>query len=153
MERLGDAVREQVARFGPAAGMARIVEVWPSAVGPAIAANAWPARLDRSGTLHVNTSSSTWAFELGQLAGEILPRLSGALGEDAPAALRFVPGHLPEPAVAPLPGPTLQGVQPGPEDEARARELTASLESADLRELAAKAASFALARAAADHRF
>ena len=45
-----------------------------------VAANAWPARIARDGTLHVNTSSSAWAFELGQLAPTILERLSEKLG-------------------------------------------------------------------------
>ena len=63
-----------------------------------VAANAWPARIARDGTLYVNTSSSTWAFELGQLAPAILEQLHQALGKGVPKALKFVPGHLPEPA-------------------------------------------------------
>ena len=78
--------------------MPEVLAAWPEAVGPMVAANAWPARIARDGTLHVNTSSSAWAFELGQLAPEILERLSEKLGESAPKALRFAVGHLPEPA-------------------------------------------------------
>ena len=55
-----------LARFGPQAGMAELVERWPEAVGPAIARNAWPARIATDGTVHVNTADSVWAFELGQ---------------------------------------------------------------------------------------
>ena len=40
-----------------------------SAVGETVAANAWPARLARDGTLHVNAGSSTWAFELAAARG------------------------------------------------------------------------------------
>ena len=78
--------------------MADVLAVWPEAVGTMVAANAWPARIARDGTLHVNTSSSAWAFELGQLAPAILERLSEKLGERAPASLRFAVGHLPEPS-------------------------------------------------------
>ena len=56
--------------------MAELVERWPDAVGEAIARNAWPARIARDGTVHVNTADSVWAFELGQKASEI----AGSLG-------------------------------------------------------------------------
>ena len=49
---IGDAVREQVARFGPDAALGPLVRAWPEAVGEAIADNAWPARIARDGTLH-----------------------------------------------------------------------------------------------------
>src|SRR5690348_12204545 len=95
--------------------MADVVEAWPRLVGEQVAANAWPARIARDGTLHVNASSSAWAFELGQLEGEILPRLREALGAAAPKRLRFAPGPLPEPSPEssesrprPLPKPTLE---------------------------------------------
>ena len=75
--------------------MPELLEAWPGAVGEMVAANAWPARIARDGTLHVNTSSSTWAFELAQLAPTIAERLRQELGESAPKALRFAVGHLP----------------------------------------------------------
>src|ERR1043166_5380940 len=91
MDRIGDTVRSELGRAGTAGPMTELVEVWPQLVGDAVAANAWPARLSRDGTLHVNTSSSAWAFELGQLESEI----RGRLGEHAPRKLRFAPGPLP----------------------------------------------------------
>src|SRR5579871_2049106 len=91
LERLGDDLRAELARFGPQAGMAELVDRWPSAVGPAIARNAWPARIARDGTVHVNTADSVWAFELGHRAGEIAVRLGVE-------RLRFAPGPLPEPS-------------------------------------------------------
>ena len=63
-----------------------------------VAANAWPARIARDGTLHVNTSSSAWAFELGQLAPDDPRAAARGARRGAPKALRFAPGHLPEPA-------------------------------------------------------
>jgi len=88
VERIGDAVRSELGRFGTAGAMADVVEAWPAAVGEAVAANAWPARLARDGTLHVAASSSAWAFELGQLEREIVTRLGEALGAECHLAKR-----------------------------------------------------------------
>ena len=96
-ERIGDEVRRELSRFGPAEGMTEIVRAWPEAVGEQIAQNAWPARLSRDGKLHVATSSSAWAFELAQLEPTLLEHLSEALGARVPTGLRFAPGKLPEP--------------------------------------------------------
>jgi hypothetical protein len=148
MEPIGDEVRREVGRFGPAAGVAQIVEVWPEAVGPAVARNAWPARVSRDGTLHVATSSSAWAFELAHHAPEIRGRLQAALGEAAPAGLRFAAGPLPErgaEAGAEAAAPT---VRPGPQERRLAASLTAGLADEELRELVARAAAASLARAA-----
>src|SRR6476659_4122345 len=89
MDPLGPDIRSELARFGPQAGMAELVERWPAAVGEAIARNAWPARIARDGTVHINTADSVWAFELAQRAREIAERLR------APK-VRFAPGPLPE---------------------------------------------------------
>jgi len=147
MDRIGDAVRSELGRFGTAAPMADLVALWPQVVGEAVAANAWPARLSRDGTLLVNTSSSAWAFELGHLEGEILPRLQEALGASAPKRLRFAPGPLPEPQPEgyearpePLPEATF--------DQAReAHSWAAAIDSEELRKTVEKAARASLARA------
>jgi hypothetical protein len=147
MERIGDAVRQELGRFGSAGAMADVVEAWPGLVGEQVAGNAWPARLARDGTLHVNASSSAWAFELGQLEGEILPRVQAALGKDAPKRLRFTPGPLPEPAVEasaavaePLPEATLEQAR-------EAHSWAAAIDSEELRKTVEKAARASLARA------
>ena len=56
----------QLSRFGGQAELAELADRWPEAVGEAIARNAWPSRIARDGTLHVNTADSVWAFELTQ---------------------------------------------------------------------------------------
>jgi hypothetical protein len=153
MERIGSGVQRELRRFSPAGGMPEILEAWPGAVGPEIVANAWPARIGRDGTLHVNASSSTWAFELGQLAPKISERLREKLGETAPKALRFCVGHLPE-AGAPEPrGTPAEPVQPSPQDMKKGAELASAIDGADLREAVARAASLSLARAASDRHF
>jgi hypothetical protein len=152
MERIGDAVRSELGRFGTSGAMADLVAVWPQAVGGAVAANAWPARLARDGTLHVNASSSAWAFELGQLESEIRGRLEDALGEAVPARLRFAPGPLPESSPEaserprePLPEPTL-------EDARQARGWAAAIDSAELRKTVEKAARASLSSASSGRR-
>ena len=76
MERISSVVERQLERFDGSGSMPRIVAAWPAAVGEEVVRNAWPARIARDGTLHVHTSSSVWAFELGQLAPRILERLA-----------------------------------------------------------------------------
>jgi hypothetical protein len=153
VERIGTDVKRELGRFGPAAGMAEIVEAWPTAVGDAIARNAWPARLARDGTLHVATSSSAWAFELGLLAAELRARLQDALGETAPNGLRFAPGRLPEPSPEqPSEGGAVP-VRPSADERARGAEIAASIDAGELRDTVARAAAASLARAAADRRF
>jgi hypothetical protein len=147
VKKLTDDVARELARFGPMAGMARIVEVWAATVGPTIARNAWPARIARDGTLHVATTSSAWAFELGQLHDDILRRLRAA-GAAAPTKLRFAAGKVPEPGggeetetgMTVLPDPT-------PEVVARGVALAAGIEDEELRNLVAKAAARSLSRA------
>src|SRR4029453_212518 len=145
-ERIGDDVKRQLGRFGPGGAMAEIVRAWPEAVGDNIARNAWPARVARDGTLHVNTSSSAWAFELGLLEQQITERLREALGRDAPKGLRFAPGRLPEPARetptrAPAPRP-----QPSPEERLGGERPAPPIEDENLRKIVANAAAASLAR-------
>ncbi|MGH2921870.1 MAG: DUF721 domain-containing protein [Gaiellaceae bacterium] len=152
-ERIGDDVRRELGRFGPAAGMAEIVTAWPELVGEQIARNAWPARLSRDGTLHVATSSSAWAFELAQLAPEVLERLRAATGEAAPAALRFAPGKLPDAADPDAAASKKRRVEPTAEHVEKASELAAQIEEESLRKVVAKTAAQSLARASDDRSF
>jgi hypothetical protein len=148
MEPIGGHVRREVGRFGPALGTAELVSAWPDAVGPSVARNAWPARLARDGTLHVATSSAAWAFELAQLAPQIVERLRSALGADAPPRLRFAVGPLPERGAEAAAESPATPPQPGPEERRQAAVLTAGLADEELRELVARAAAASLAQAA-----
>ena len=153
LERIGENAQRELARFEPARGLIELVAMWPEAVGSEIARNAWPARLARDGTLHVATSSSTWAFELTHLEAEVRDRLRAKLGEEVPKQLRFAPGRLPSPAAeSPADGrreaPTVR-----PETRKQAEALAAGIEDEDLRNAVAKAAAASLARAASDRSF
>jgi predicted nucleic acid-binding Zn ribbon protein len=140
-----DEVRRELARFGPAAGLGDIVAAWPECVGAGIAANAWPARLARDGSLHVSTSSSAWAFELTQLASSILERLQERLGESAPASLRFAPGPLPEAGPEPVEASKRTVPKASEADRAEGARIAATIENPDLREAVARAAEASLA--------
>jgi predicted nucleic acid-binding Zn ribbon protein len=146
-DRIGDDVRRELARFGPAEGMAEIVRAWPAAVGEQITRNAWPARLSRERTLHVATSSSAWAFELAQLEPKLLERLEEEIGEAAPAALRFAPGRLPERSSEEIESRPRRGREATAEERELAAAMAAGIEDENLRKIVAKAALASLSRA------
>ncbi len=149
MKRVGEEVARELGRFGPAAGMAPLVEVWPAAVGAEIARNAWPARLARDGTLHVHTKDSIWAFELTSRAEQIRARL----GEDPPPRLAFAPGPLPEPVELMSEAPRKQVPKPTAKHVAEADSLVRGIRDEDLRKVVAKAAAASLASADNDRSF
>jgi hypothetical protein len=149
MQRVADDVARELARFGNATTLAPLVEAWPTAVGPEIARNAWPARLARDGTLHVHTSSSAWAFELGQLEA----RIRASLGKHAPRRLRFAVGPLPEPVSNASNDAAAKVVRPSPQHTAAAAELTAQIGDEKLRKVVAKATALSLAKADSDRSF
>ncbi len=155
MERLDASLRGVLRGAGvPDAGaLAAVTRVWPEVVGDAIARAAWPQRIARDGTLLVAATSSTWAFELGLLAEEILAKLVPAVGAGSPTAIRFSPGQVPAP---PAPIASLAPVVP-PEIDAATRlladELTAAMADEELRATIARAAAASLAKAATDRRF
>ncbi len=141
---LGLSVRRELDRLGAGsaagASLAELVGAWPAAVGAEVARNAWPARLGRDGTLTVHTSSSAWAFELGQLEATVRERL----GRRAPKRLRFVVGPLPEPAEAVKRTEQLTRT-PAPADWELGAEIAREIEDPRLRELVARAAATAAA--------
>ena len=140
MDRVGDAVGRELGRFGPASGMAPVVEAWPLAVGPEIARNAWPARIARDGTLHVHTQDSIWAFELTTRAEEIRTRLGNA----APRRMSFAPGPLPEPPAELSEQVRMRPPEPTPEHVAKAESLTREIRDEELRKVVAKTVAASL---------
>ena len=149
MDRVGNAVARELKRFGPASGMAPLVEAWPAAVGPEIARNAWPARIARDGTLHIHAKDSIWAFELTSRAEEIRTRL----GRVAPKRLAFAPGPLPEPLVDAPETRREKPPEPSPAVVAEAESLARGIRDTELRKVVAKAAAASLSRALNDRSF
>lgn len=148
LEPIGDAVQQELGRFGRGGAIAEIVAAWPEAVGELIARNAWPARIARDGTLHVTTSSSTWAFELGLLESDIRARLAAALGKRAPEGLRFAPGRLPEAPLEAAEKRPRAPAEPTPAEQFEGERMAATIEDQNLRKVVARAAAASLARAA-----
>lgn len=158
MDRLGDQVRQELGRFGPAGDdIAGITRVWAAAVGETVARNACPARLARDGTLHVHAASATWAFELGKLASTILDQLRAELGEATPLALKVAPGPLPEAQRSASEERAEPVLEIGSEHRSEGAAIAAGIEDEQLRELVARAAAASLAgasrRARDDHSF
>ncbi len=153
LETIGEAVADELRRFGPAGAIAEIVSAWPDAVGPAIAENAWPARCGRDGTVTVTTSSSVWAFELTKLEDDVRGRLAERLDGKAPPRLRFVVGRLPERGGAEVVSGSSRAVPKVTHEHRRAgEEIAASVRNEELRALVARAAAASLARAAGEAR-
>lgn len=157
MERIGREVERELSRGGSSAALplAEILAAWPKAVGATVARQAWPLRLGRDGTLHVATSSATWAFELDRLSPEIGERLSALVGDPAPRVLRFRVGPVPEPGASADGREDVPEGAPSatPEVAAEAASLAASIEDAELRELVARAARASLSRARSGRHF
>jgi len=135
VERLSDTVRGELGRFGAPGDLAGIVEAWTGAVGEGIARNAWPSRVGRDGTLHVNTADSVWAFELSHRGSEIAERLGIA-------AIRFAPGPL---ASSDRPEPAPTHFQPSEEDLREAAGIAAGIADESLSKTVEKAVALSLA--------
>jgi hypothetical protein len=153
LERLGEGAQRELARFEAAPGLLELVDAWPRAVGAEIARNAWPARVARDGTLHVSTSSSTWAFELTQLEADVRSRLAATLGEGVPKQLRFAPGPLPAPAAESSETAPQGRLVASAKARSQAASLAAEIENEELRDAVARAAAASLERAASDRSF
>ncbi|MDQ3672308.1 MAG: DUF721 domain-containing protein [Actinomycetota bacterium] len=157
MERIGKSVEHVLSRSGDGTvlALAEITAAWPEAVGEAVAREAWPLRIGRDGTLHVATSSSTWAFELDRLSSEIETQLRALLGSATPATLRFRVGPVPEPGPRPhdVSKTSPEAFAPTSEADAEAASLASQVEDPELRELIARAARASLSRASSGRRF
>ena len=157
MERIGDEIARELARGGSrdAIPLATLTEAWPDVVGNAIARQAWPLRISRDGTLHVATSSATWANELAFHGEEIVERLRSRLGPDAPARLKCAAGPIPETAPPPDPLERLeQTTAEVPADIVLEADSAASaIDDPELRELVSRAARASLLRARSGRQF
>jgi hypothetical protein len=135
VERLSDTVRVELGRFGDAGDLGEILDRWVDAVGEGIARNAWPSRIARDGTLHVNTADSVWAFELSHQAPEVAVRLGVP-------AIRFAPGPL---AVEDRSTPAPAFAEPSEDDLRDAAGIAAPIADENLRKTVEKAVGLSLA--------
>jgi predicted nucleic acid-binding Zn ribbon protein len=84
---LASALDALTTSLAPASRLARVQEVWKSVTGPAISSSARPTA-EHDGVLTVTCDAAVWAQELDLMAGELVPRLNAALGDDGIRALR-----------------------------------------------------------------
>jgi hypothetical protein len=143
VKQLGDEVKRELGRFGPAGGIADLVEAWPEAVGETIARYAWPARVARDGTLHVNTTDSIWAFELTSRAAEIAERAGVE-------RIRFAPGRLPDLTESAPEAAESRPPKPSESLRQEGARLAAGIEDENLRKIVARAAAASLAKGISD---
>ena len=135
MDPLGSEIRAELARFGPQAGMAELVERWPDAVGAAIARNAWPARIARDGT----RARATPPTRSGRSSSASAPpRSPRALARRRGCGSR--PGPLPEPDPSRRRRAPFDGRSP--EDAERARAIASSIDGRKAARKCAKSGQF-----------
>jgi predicted nucleic acid-binding Zn ribbon protein len=84
---LSTALQALTATLAPATTLARVQEIWDTAIGPAIASAARPTA-ERDGVLTVTCDAAVWAQELDLMAGELVLSLNATLGEELIAELR-----------------------------------------------------------------
>ncbi len=79
--------------LAPATLLGDVQRIWPTTVGPAIAAQAQPTA-ERGGVVTVSCAASVWAQELDLMAPQIIERLNVALPDRTLQRLRCVAvGH------------------------------------------------------------
>ena len=88
---IGEAVTALQRSLAPATVLAEVQRAWPAAVGEMVAREATPLS-ERSGTVTVVCSSSTWANELSLMAPTMIEQLNAAIGRPAVRKLRCVTG-------------------------------------------------------------
>jgi predicted nucleic acid-binding Zn ribbon protein len=82
------ALRTALERAAPKTRLAAVQAAWAETVGERVAAAAQPLA-ERDGAVVVECSDPVWAEELDLMQAQLLERLRGRLGEQAPRALRF----------------------------------------------------------------
>jgi len=85
----GFAVELAREQWAPETLLAEVQQVWPEAVGPAIAAEAQPVR-ERGGVVTVSCSAAVWAQELDLMSETIVERLNLGLDRGKIERLRCV---------------------------------------------------------------
>lgn len=90
---IGEALARVLQQYRPATDpfMIQVWNVWESAVGASIAANARPVAF-KGELLLVHVSSSTWLHHLRILEKEIISKINAALGCSSVGAIKWKVG-------------------------------------------------------------
>lgn len=78
LTRLGEALAQwlKASGLGPRLDQARVLEQWPTLVGPQIARVTQPESVSAEGVLRVRVATAPWAQELSLMTPAILARLN-----------------------------------------------------------------------------
>jgi hypothetical protein len=142
----GDVVARalQLAGLGDQAYRLDIFRLWPTAVGPKIAARTAPQSFSR-GVLLVRAATTTWQNELMFLRGTIMTKLNALLTQPYIRELKVVCGHLPVRTVEVAQRP----VPLDPEALAQAHGCAATIKDPEVRALFAQCMARTLTHEAA----
>lgn len=90
-EKLGTALGAFLARTGLTERLEpmRVIEEWPRAVGPRIAAVTRAVTIDKDGTLVVEVRTHAWMQELSLLEPELLKAVRAAQGGERVSRLKW----------------------------------------------------------------
>lgn len=122
----GDLLSGVVSRLGLERNLDdyRIWAAWDEVVGPAVARNAQPSRLDAR-RLVVTVKNATWMQELSLLRHDLCRKLNAWMGREVVAEIFLVVGKVE--AADPMPG-TRQPPTRGVPDAPRPADLNAAIE-------------------------
>ena len=85
---IGAALDRALDPVAPMTPLAELQRVWPSVVGPGIAAVTKVSE-EREGTVTIACESTVWANELEMMGPQFLEKLRPLMGELTPEKLRF----------------------------------------------------------------
>jgi len=87
---VGEIIPDIIRRYRPAsdASLIKVWDLWTSAVGNDVAANAAPAAF-KNRLLIVHVSSSVWMQQLRFLKADLLQKLNSMLGRDCISDIKF----------------------------------------------------------------
>ena len=85
---IGAVLERALDPIAPLTTLAEVQRVWPSTVGPGIAAVTTVSE-ERDGTVTIECESAVWANELAMMGPQLLEKLRPLLGDRTPEKLRF----------------------------------------------------------------
>jgi len=136
---LADSLAKAFERIGltDQARRLRILAIWPSAVGEAVAERTEVQSFSR-GVLTVRSQSAAWRNELTFLKRDLLAQLNAALGSHMVHELRIVSGRVQKPAAAAARKRRKASTPVAPRDRQQAAATASTISDPEVREAFAR---------------
>jgi len=96
-KRIGDTLERALGPVTPMTPLADLQRIWPSIVGPEIAAVTSVSK-ERDGTVTIDCENAVWAAELEMMGPQFREKLRPLMGDQTPERLRFRARCGPDPA-------------------------------------------------------